>query len=368
MAWNQPSEDKNRPPRGAAVDSRLEDMLRRWQLRLQPFGRSGAAVGLLLLAVVVWFGSGFYQIGPSERGVVQRFGRYLETVQPGWGWRWPWPLETVSTIDIGKLSSVDSKSLMLTADLALLNVGWNVQYRLTDARAYLFEVRDPDGSVRQASEAAIRTVIGRSPIATMLGGDGRRALTGDALELLQKTLDGYHAGLRVTSVNLTDMQVPDAVLNAQRDASKAAEERARATQDAQGYSNEILPKAQSSAQRQLQEAESDKAQLTAKAEGDAQRFTELATAYAAAPELTRNRIYIDTIEAVLAHAHKIIIDTKSAGTGNMLYLPLDKLLDSIRASSTSATPAPAVPARAGAGAAASDAADEEVRSRERGER
>jgi membrane protease subunit HflK len=365
MAWNQPGDEKSRPPRAPAEASGLDESLRRWQRRVQRLWQpgSGAAFWVILaVAALLWLASGFYQIAAGERGVIQRFGAYVRIEQPGHGWHWPWPVETLARVNIGAIGSVDAKALMLTADGNLLNIAWSAQYRIDEPLLYLFQVRDQEATLRQASEAAVRAALGRFTLAQLLGGDARRGIADEAQAAAQRSLDEYHSGLKLTTVNLIDVQVPDPVLAAQRDATKAAEDRMRSRQEAQGYANDILPKAEAAARHQLQDAEAYKAQVAAAAEGDAQRFSQLATAYAAAPELTRSRMYIETMEAVLSRAHKIIIDTKP-GTANTLYVPLDKLIEAMRTpSGAPSTPGPAASERPGSDAVG---ATDETRSRER---
>ena len=384
MAWNQPGEEKQRPPpRGAPDDSSLDEMLRRWQQRVQRLwrpgsGRGTAALALLLLVVAVWLASGYYQIGASERGVVQRFGRYLAIEQPGHGWHWPWPIETMQKLNVANIQGLDSKGLMLTADQSLIEIGWSVQYRINDPVHYLFQLRDPQLTLGQTSETVLRELVAQHDMPALLTGDARGRVTGDARGRIQQAVDAYRAGITVTSVNMTAVQLPDAALSAQRDAEKAVEDRQRAIADAQAFANDILPKAQAAAQRQLAEAQVYAAQTIANADGEADRFAQLAGAYAQAPEATRSRLYIDTMESILSRSRKIVIDVKN-GSGNMIYLPLDKLAEAVRAATPGATPANSAPAAAAgaapaagaepaAGAISSDRTDQVERDRERGDR
>ncbi|HEY3732275.1 MAG TPA: FtsH protease activity modulator HflK [Steroidobacteraceae bacterium] len=351
MAWNQPNEDKPRPPNRGAPDNSLDEMLRRWQQRVQRLWRPGrgggtAAVALVLLAVLMWLASGVYQIDASERGVVQQFGRYLGIEQPGHGWHWPWPIETMQKLNVGNIQSIESKGLMLTADQSLIDIGWSIQYRIDDPKQYLFEVHEPQLTLAQTGATMLRQLVARHDLASLLSGDARGQVTDEALTHIQQALDSYRAGIRVTALNMTDVQLPDAVLSTQHDTEKATEDRGRAIADAQAFANDILPKAQATAQHQLADAQVYAAQTVANADGDAERFTELANAYAQAPEVTRNRLYIDTMESVLTRSRKIFIDAKS-GNGSMLYLPLDKLTEAVRAAAPaaagSAAPGNAVP-------------------------
>jgi len=376
MAWNQPGEEKKRPPpRGAPDNASLDELLRRLRRQVQQLWRPGsnratAALALVLLIAALWLISGYYQISPSERGVVQRFGRYVTIEQPGHGWHWPWPIETMTKLDVTRIEALDSKALMLTDDEGLIDVSWSVQYRIADPLKFLFQVRDPQESLRQASETIMRELVAASSQASLVDGEARPRVAATARGRIQQALDTYGAGVNLVGVNLADVRLPDPVQSAQRDAVKAAEDRQHARADAEAYRSDIVPKAQSAAQRQLSDAQGYATQTRAAAEGEAQRFTQLAQAYARAPAVTRSRMYIDTMESILAHAHKLIIDTKS-GTGSTIYVPLDKLAEAIRnGSRESAAPAALAGPAAAAAASAGGAGDssDDARNRERPER
>jgi len=375
MAWNQPGEEKKRPPpRGAPESKSLDDLRRRLQRQMQQLWRPGSSRRTLLVAVTVvvalWLASGYYQIGPSERGVVQRFGRFVAIEQPGNIWRWPRPIETVNKLDVSNPEGIDSKALMISSDQSLIDVSWSVQYRISDPLRYLFHVREPQEALRQASETVVRELVAASSVATLLDGEARARMSSEARERIQKALGGYGAGIDLAAVNLTDPQLPDPVRAAQREAGKAAEDRQRLISDAESYAHEVVPAAQSAAQRLIGEADVYAAQTRAAADGEAQRFTQVAQAYAKAPEVTRNRMYIETMESILARAHKIIIDVKS-GSGNVIYIPLDKLADAIRSSSAptaAPVPAAAAPTAVPPPSPASVGAGDDAHSRDRPER
>jgi membrane protease subunit HflK len=343
MAWNQPGEDNKRPAQRNAPDhSSLDEILRRWQQRVQRLWRPGrgastAAAALIVIVAAIWIGSGFYQIGATERGLLQRFGRYVSTVPPGAGWHLPWPIETVTKLNVESIDGLDSKAILLTADQNLIDIAWSVQYRIADPRAFLFQVRDPESSLRQASETVIRELAAAQNLDLLLSGNARAQISTAARPRIQQIMDSFHTGIAVTAVNLSEVQLPDTVVAVQRDLAKATEERQRDIADAQSYANEIVPAAQSVAGHQLTDAQVYAAQVTAAADGEAQRFSALSQAYARAPEITRSRMYIETMESILAHSRKIFIDTK-AGNGSMIYLPLDKLVDTVRAGAAPAAP------------------------------
>jgi len=361
MAWNQPGEDKPRQsPRGAPPDSSLDEILRRWQQRMRRLwrpgsGRAAAASVLLLVVVAVWLASGYYQIESSERGVVQRFGAYHGMQQPGHGWHWPWPIETMQKLNVTSIQGMDSRALMLTADQSLVEIAWSVQYRIADPVSYLFTLHDPQLTLAQSGETVVRALVAQHDMASLRNGDARGQVTADARARIQQMLDGYRAGISVTAVNMTDVQLPDAILSTQRDAEKAGEDRQREIADAQAFANDIVPKAQAAAQRQLADAQVYAAQTVANADGEAERFTQLAAAYAQSPEITRSRLYIDTMETILTRSRKIVIDAKN-GNGSMIYLPLDKLAEAVRAVTPGPMAGTAAPTGPTAGAASSAAA------------
>ena len=340
MAWNQPGGGQNNPwgrrpgQGGPDLDERVKNWQRKLESLLRPGGKGGEGGSLLLLiglvVVALWLASGFFQIKSAERGVVLRFGKLIDVRNEGWGWRWPWPIETVSKVNVANVNSTDFKQRVLTSDVNLVDLHFSVQYQYTDPKKYLFQVFDPDATLNEVSEAAIREVVGRSKLEEVLVGGTRPQITKRTKTLIQQTLDYYNTGISVTTVNLIDVQVPEPVIPSQRDANKALADQERFTKESEAYANSIIPVAQGAAVRMQQDAQAYKAQVTAIAQGQAERFTELLAAYEQAPEITRKRLYMDSIESLLARAHKVVIDQKAgggAGGGNMFYLPLDKLLD-----------------------------------------
>jgi membrane protease subunit HflK len=334
MAWNQPGNSNNNPwgkkPSSGGGD--LDQAFKDWQKRIESLfggggeGRSSTPLLIIvIIAVGAWISTGFYQVRTGERGVVQRFGRHVDTVGDGLGWRLPWPIETVTKVDVQEVMSTSSKARVLTAEPNMVELQLNVQYSVKDPEDYLFRVRDPKSTLGEVGESAIREVVGRNDQQAILEAN-RQRIVDDTREIMQRTLDQYGAGITVKNVNITDVQVPDAVQAAQRDSVKAKADRDRMVKEAQVYANNILPVAEGLAARQVQDAEAYKSQIVSMATGDASRFSQLAAAYDKAPNVTRERLYIETVESVLKSSRKVIIDSKS-GNGNMIYLPLDKLMD-----------------------------------------
>ena len=348
MAWNQPGNSNNNPwgkkpaPGGGDLDQTLKD----WQKRIESLfggGGGGSPTVLLVVGIVVlagWMMTGLYQVQPGNQGVVQRFGRHVQTVGDGWGWRLPWPIETVTKVDVAGVKSTEYKSSVLTAEPNMVELQVAVQYRIIKAEDYLFRVRDPIATLSEVSESAIREVVGRNNQQAILEA-GRIKIAEDTRVIMQRTLDQYGAGIEVRSVNITDVQVPEAVQQAQRDSVKAKADRERMIKEAQAYANGIIPVAQGNAARAVQDAEAYKSQVVSMAAGDASRFSALALAYEKAPNVTRERLYIETIESVLKSSRKVVIDSKS-GNGNMIYLPLDKLLERNRDEGNTVTVRPPV--------------------------
>jgi membrane protease subunit HflK len=345
MAWNDPGKNRNpwgnRPDRGAAD---LDEALRNLQQKLAGMfgGQGGGGAGggeggggdatmrgfgagtVVLVLVAIWAATGLYKVDAAERAVVTRFGQYVGTTEPGLRWHLPWPIETRQIVNVESVEGFSDQTRMLTSDENLVDINIAVQYRRAEARAYAFNVRDPEATLGEVSESAIREIVGRSRLDFVLE-EGRQEIAARTKELIQRTLDSYETGIEVTSVNLQGVAVPEQVATAQRDAIKAREDKERLGLEAQAYANDILPKARGSAARQLEDAQAYKSRITADAEGEAERFTKLLAAYERAPGVTRQRLYFETLEQVLGNTNKVLVDTK--GSGNMMYLPLDKLME-----------------------------------------
>jgi membrane protease subunit HflK len=348
MAWNDPGRNRspwgNRPDRGAAD---LDEALRNLQRKLSGiFGGSGGGGGaggggdgnatlpggmrgfgagtVALVLLAIWAATGVYVVDAAERAVVTRFGKYVGTTEPGLRWHMPWPIETRQIINVESIEGFSDQTRMLTSDENLVDINIAVQYRRAEARPFAFNVRDPEGTLGEVSESAIREIVGRSRLDFVLE-EGRQEIAALTKELIQRTLDSYQIGIEVTSVNLQGVAVPEQVSSAQRDAIKAREDKERLGLEAQAYANDILPKAKGSAARQVEDAQAYKSRIVADAEGEAARFLNLLQAYERAPGVTRQRLYMETVEEVFAGTNKVLIDTK--GTGNLIYLPLDKLTE-----------------------------------------
>ncbi|HEU4601632.1 MAG TPA: FtsH protease activity modulator HflK [Steroidobacteraceae bacterium] len=348
MAWNEPggnSGGKRNPWGGNKPDQGppdLDEVLRNLQRRIAGFfGRGGGGRGpggssaargfgigtIVAILLAIWAFTGLYQVDAAERGVVLRFGRHVGTTMPGLRWHLPWPIETKQIVNVANIQSFSDQTRMLTSDENLVDINLEVQYRFANPLDYAFNVLQPEETLKGVSESAIREVIGRSKLDDVLE-SGRQEIVTRTKELVQRTLDAYKTGIEVTTVNLQDVRVPTEVGSAQADAIKAREDRDRLSLQAQAYSNDLIPRARGQAVRQVQDAKAYRASTIANAEGEAQRFTQLLEQYERSPGVTRDRLYLETLEQVLASSKKIVIDSK--GSGNVLYLPIDKLMEQSR--------------------------------------
>jgi membrane protease subunit HflK len=321
-------------------------------------GSGIAGIGLIvgIIALIGWLIASIYIVNEGERGVVLRFGRYLETTMPGPHLRL-FPIDRVEIVNLEQrrfreigyrsgssgarqpaIRSVPKEALMLTQDENIVDMRLAVQYQIHDPRAYLFSVLDPEAVLVQVVESATRETIGKSTMDFVLT-EGRSAIVSDIQKLSQRILDQYAAGLQIITVVLQDAQPPEEVQDAFADAIKAREDEQRLKNEAEAYSNEVIPRARGQAARRLQEASAYKEQVIAQAQGETSRFNQLLAAYQKAPTVTRERLYLETMESVLSQASKVLVDMK--GTNNLLYLPLDRLLkphEGPAPSSTAGTP------------------------------
>ncbi len=326
----------------------------------------GGGIGLLVaLAVVVWLASGFYIVDASQRGIVLQFGKYKETTEPGLRWRLPYPIQSVDlvnltgvrTVEIGYRGSERNKvlkeALMLTDDENIVNIQFAVQDVLSDPCEYLFNNRHPDEAVMGAAESAVREIVGKSRMNFVLY-EGREQIAAQAAKLMQEILDRYKSGILISKVTMQNAQPPEQVQAAFDDAVKAGQDRERQKNEGQAYANDVIPKAKGTAARLMEEAGGHKQRVISTAEGDASRFKQVQVEYAKAPEVTRQRMYLETMQQVYSNTSKVMVDAK--GQGNLLYLPLDKLMQSAGAAvaaQPAAEPTPAVPGAAKAAAPAS---------------
>ena len=354
MAWNEPggSNQDEKDPWGNRDDQGppdLDEAFRKLQNNLSGMFRgkgSGAgssgggsmpkiSLGLVFLGglvlVIIYLGMGVYTVNERERGVVLRFGEAQEAIiLPGLHWNPPL-VDQVLIENVTQVRSRPHDSEMLTEDENIVKVKMTVQYVISDVKAYKLQVRDPDQSLYQATEAAIRHVVGSTEMHGVLT-EGRAALGVEVKARIQTYMNAYGTGIRVTQVNIDETAPPDAVRAAFDDVIKAREDEVRARNEADAYANQIIPEARGEAQRYIEEAEGYQARVIAQAEGEAARFNKLYAEYKLAPEVTRARMYIDTMESVMSNSTKVLIDVE--GGNNLLYLPLDKLMQQSQGSSS----------------------------------
>ena len=330
----------------------------------------GGGVGLILcLVFLAWLASGFYIVDASQRGLVLQFGKYKESTESGLRWRLPYPIEShelvnisgVRTIEVGYRGSEKNKvlkeALMLTDDENIINIQFAVQYILKDPVEYIFNNRNPDEAVMQSAETAIREIVGKNKMDFVLY-EGREQIAVSASALMQEILDRYKAGILISKVTMQNAQPPEQVQAAFDDAVKAGQDRERQKNEGQAYANDVIPKARGTAARLMQEADGYKQRLIATSEGDASRFKQINTEYAKAPEVTRSRMYLETMQQIYSSTSKVMIDAK--GQGNLLYLPLDKLMQasgSLISSPDSVGSSAEMPAQIRPGVASPQAAD-----------
>jgi membrane protease subunit HflK len=316
-----------------------------------PKGSFASGIGLIVIIIVlIWAGSGFYIVDASQRGVVLRFGKLIETTQSGPHWHLPFPIEAVQivnlsqvrTVEVGYRDNVKNKmvkeSLMLTDDENIIDIQFAVQYFLSDPAAYLFNNRMPDENVRQAAETAIREVVGKSKMDFVLY-EGREQVAASATKLIQEILDRYKSGILISKLTMQNAQPPEQVQAAFDDAVKAGQDRERQKNEGQAYANDVIPRASGAAARLIQESQGYKQSVIANAEGDVSRFRQILVEYEKAPAVTRERMYLDMMQQVMGNISKVMVDQKNGNS--LLYLPLDKLIETSRAASTETDVQPA---------------------------
>jgi membrane protease subunit HflK len=335
MAWNESGNGKDPWKRNDDEPNDLDQIVQNWQKRLSAIlgggggggGRSGSGSGgsffLLFLLVGAWIVTGFYRVDEAERGVVQRFGAYTETTMPGLHWHIPYPMEIVNKINANEVANYKYNTEMLTADQQYVFIDMTVQYRRTDPVKYSFEVELPEETLQDVTESALREVVGTSELEVLIAAR-RDEIATRTKDVLQSTLDSYGAGLTITSISLETVNYPQAVQSSVDDAQKARNDSERYVLEADAYARDIIPKARGDAARVLEDARAYRDRVIADAEGEAGRFEALLTEYQKAPEVTRERLYIDAIEEVYGRSNKVILDAE--GSGNLLYLPIDQLM------------------------------------------
>ena len=314
----------------------------------------GAGIGVIVVGVIVlflWLVSGFFIVQEGQTGVVMTFGRYSHMTPAGFNWRWPYPIQQhdivnvsqVRTVEVGYRNNVRNKqakeSLMLTDDENIIDIQFAVQYKLKNASDWLFNNRDQEEMIKQVAETSIREVVGKAKMDFVLY-EGREKVAFDTSQLMQQILDRYKAGVQITNVTMQAVQPPEQVQAAFDDAVRAGQDRERQKNEGQAYANDVIPRARGAAARLTQEADAYRARVVANAEGDAARFRQVLTEYQKAPAVTRERLYIDTMQQIFANTTKIMVDTRN--NSNLLYLPLDKLISQVAAESGQAKPGAAV--------------------------
>ncbi len=340
MAWNEPGGDGNKPrdPWGGGNQGppELDEALRKLQEKVAGIfgggGGSGGRLGggisvglfltLLIVAAVIWGLMGFYTVDQQERGVVLRLGKYHSTVQPGLQWNPPL-IDNVTVVNVTRVNNATFREQMLTEDENIVEVNLSVQFVIQNAEDFVLRVRAPERSLNNATESVLRHVVGGSAMDYVLT-DGRAQLGVDVQTRLQSYLDLYQTGIRVTKVNIDDAKPPAEVQAAFDDVIKAREDEERVKNEAQAYANGIIPEARGQAQRAIEEANAHKERVIAEAEGETGRFSALLAEYQRAPEVTRQRLYLESVQSVLENTSKVMIDVE--GGNNMLYLPLDRII------------------------------------------
>ncbi len=347
MPWNEPGGGKDKDPWGSKNSSsgdrsnNIEDITKKMNEKLGGlFGKSGGGSGdgpsmttlalIALVALFAWLATGFYTIGAAEQGVEFRFGAYKRLTEPGWHWQFPRPIESVEIVNVDKAREAEDDNIhMLTKDENIINLSVSAQYKVKDVKDYLFNIIKPDferdqpqGTLYQVMRSALREVAGRNTLDMILT-ENRASIAAETQKVMQDILDQYGSGLELIKVNLTNATVPREVKEAFDDVNKAREDLERFKHEAETYAKRVVPVAKGKASRLLENASAYRSRIVARAEGDAARFSQLEAEYRKAPEVTRKRLYLETIEGVYKNSKKVLIDAKSGN--NMLYLPLNQI-------------------------------------------
>lgn len=334
---------------GGPQPPNIEELLKKSQERFKTmmpggFGNARGIVLIILVAIAVWAASGFYRVQPDEQGVVLRFGEWVRTTGPGLNYHLPSPIESVMTpnvtrenrIEVGFRSAGDSsgrtgtvrddaeESLMLTGDENIVDIDFVVFWRIKDAGQFLFNLRNPDLTVKASSESVMREIIGQTPIQVALT-EGRQFIEVRATERTQALLDEYQAGVEVRQIQLLAVDPPNSVIDAFNEVQRARADKERVRNEAEAYRNDIVPRARGDAERLIQEARAYREEVVNRSQGDAQRFLSVYEAYAKSQDVTTQRIYIETMQEVLGNVNKVIVDDKDGASGVVPYLPLPEL-------------------------------------------
>ena len=346
-AYEQKHEEPRRESNGPSAQDQFKkqfESFRKMQpprfMKKQPGGRGAVFAAVVLVGL--WAATGFYIVPEGQSGIVTTFGKYTETTMPGFRWHLPWPVQDVNIVDVSSVRTVaigamgranrEAEALMLTDDENIVDLRFNVQYRIKageGAMNYIFRSRDPDESVRQSAESAMREVVGRKKMDSVLF-ESKQEIAEDVKKIMQEMLDRYRTGIEVMSVAIQNAQPPQPVQAAFDDAVKAGQDRERQINEGQAYANDVIPKAHGMAARLAQEAEGYKARVVETAKGDADRFTQVLAQYEKAPRVTRDRMYVDMMQQVMQSSTKVYVDTQDGN--NLLYLPFDKLMEQNAAS------------------------------------
>jgi len=332
MAWNEPNGNKDpwgrKPTSNSELDNALNDLNKYFKGLLggtsggsNPNKKNTTIIGIVILTVYLL--SGIYIVNDGERGVVLQFGEFSSITMPGPHWV-PRIIQKAEIVDVSKIRSIQQKAQMLTEDENIVSVNFAIQYDIKDASDYIFNLRDPDETLSAAGESSIREVLGKNKMDFVIT-EGRETIASDTKILLQSVLDSYGAGINVQTVNILEAQPPEQVQDAFSDAIRAREDEQRYINEAEAYRNEIIPLARGKAVQIIEEAKAYRVKLIKSAEGEALRFSKLYKEYKKSPVVTRERLYIESVESVLGNSTKIMIDVD--GGNNLLYLPLDKILE-----------------------------------------
>lgn len=366
MAWNEPGGSGDKDPWGNRKNEQgppdLDEIIKNFQKKINGIfggkgggnrstGSSGGGIGLTVILgilLVIWALSGIYIVDTGKQGVVLRFGKFLTITEPGPHW-FPRFVDSVDVVDTEQVRSVNlgrlaDESLMLTEDENIIDIKFTAQYKVKNPQEYLFSVRDPDLTLRQVTESSVREIVGKNKLDYVIT-DGRQDVAAKAEALMQKVLDDYKTGIRVVKLNMQDAQPPNQVQDAFNDAIKAREDKQRLINEAEAYANDVLPKARGKAARMIQEAEAYREEIVQRSKGESDRFLKVLAQYKKAPAVTRERLYLESMEEVLAKSNKVMMDVKQGNS--LMYLPIDKLISNkssgYNKDSTSYTPTQSMP-------------------------